>query len=156
MIGLSRHQREGHRLPVRVGGVLHHGPSLQEMAFLLAQHQAVARLPDRRLQDVADAHAPLPGAGEVQHHGLLLDPVRGGEHLQRLGQVVLDLLSQEADALDLAQRDAADTGLRVEVEEHTRDEPLLPCLLLAALHADDRAGQLVGQDQLDRLAPGLR
>ena len=55
------------------------------------QDQPIARLPDRRLDDVADAHAPLAFAGEVDRDRLLVLVARLRERRQRLGQLVLEL-----------------------------------------------------------------
>ena len=55
------------------------------------QDQPVARLPDRRLDDVPDPHPPLALPGEVDRHRLLVLVARLRQRGQRLVQLVLQL-----------------------------------------------------------------
>src|SRR5205823_14600727 len=50
---------EAHVVPILIAGVLHHRPTLQQRLAPFIEDEAIARLPDRVLDDVTDAHAPL-------------------------------------------------------------------------------------------------
>src|SRR5579883_3547834 len=70
--GPTADQSHLHVAPVSVGRVLHHRPTLKVRLLFLSEHKAVARLPDRRFDDIADLHLTLPFAREVQLNRLLL------------------------------------------------------------------------------------
>ena len=132
-------------LPVLVGRILDDGPALQERLLLaiLVQHQAIARLPDRILDDVADLDVALAFAGEVDAHGLLLRVVRQRQRLQRLLELALDDRVEEADALHVGQLDAAHAVGAPQIEQFDFDGVLADGLLLL-FEADDGAGQRAG------------
>ena len=55
-----------HVVPVVVAGVFNDGPALDVNLAVLLQADAIAGLPDRMLDDVADTHGPFADAGEAQ------------------------------------------------------------------------------------------
>jgi len=76
----------------------------ERLVFLvLAQHEAVARLPDGVLNHIADADVALPLADEAEADRLLLRVVRERQGLQRLAHLVVHDRVQEADALQFRQ-----------------------------------------------------
>ena len=73
-------------------------------ALLVVEHQAIAGFPDRRFLDVADADRPLALAEEVERDGLLVVRFAGGQHDERLPQLVVELFVLELDAADAVER----------------------------------------------------
>src|SRR5205823_2641494 len=109
--GPARDQRHADVLPVLVAGVLDQGPALQQwgavLAVLAAEHEPIARLPQRVLDDVADLDVALAVALEIEADDLLLAIVRGGEDFQGAAQLAVDARVEEAEPLHLRQRHGA-------------------------------------------------
>ena len=72
-------------VPVLIGGVFHYGPTLEEGLILLVQDEAIAGLPDRVFNDVADLNFPFAFATEVEANRLLLGIVTQCKRFQGLG-----------------------------------------------------------------------
>jgi hypothetical protein len=113
----SADERQRNVVPVALRLVLDDRPSLDARDVRLGfEQQTVARLPDRRLDDVADAHATIAGAGEGDRHRFLVLIARLGESGKRLAQLVLELGVVEREVRDRLQLDGSDRGAAQEVE----------------------------------------
>src|SRR5205085_43390 len=78
-------------LPILIAGVLDQRPALQQWSAVLAalaiDHQAIAGLPHRILDDIADLDRAFPLPLEVEADDLLLAVVRGGEDFEGAAQL---------------------------------------------------------------------
>src|SRR5262249_51813102 len=92
----ARGQHPPHRLPILVRRVLDDGEPLHRRLAALLQQQAIARLPDRMFEDVADLHAPLAGPAEVQADRALLRVVHPGKDVERLLKLGVERRVEEA------------------------------------------------------------
>src|SRR5262249_2196665 len=102
-----------------VGGVLDHGPPLEESLLLVAvavQRQSIARFPDWRLHHVAHAHRPAAIPLKAERDRFLLPVVAGGENLQRLLELPLELAIQKADALNAGKKPAFQSLICQQIE----------------------------------------
>jgi len=77
------------------------------MACLLVHYQAIAGLPDRVLDDIADLDRPLAFTREAEADGLLLRVVRERQHFEGLLDFTVHRRIQEAHALQVAHLDGA-------------------------------------------------
>ena len=70
---------------------------------VLVEHQAIARLPDRVFDDVADLHRPLSFAGEVEADGCFFWLLWArGQHVQGAAEFAVERRVEEAQTLHLA------------------------------------------------------
>ena len=99
--------------PCRNGGVV------------VGEHQAIARLPDRRFLDVADADRPLAFAEEAERDGFLVLRLAAGQHEQRLPQFGVELGIGQLDAADVFERDAPQPFVGEQVQERDRSTDLV-------------------------------
>ena len=136
----ARDQGHAHVLPVLVGRVLDHGPALQVrlLLLLLGQHQPVAGLPDRVLDDIAHLDLPLALAHAVDADRLLLRVVRQRQRLQRLPELAVHVGVEEADALHVGHLERANAVRAPQVEQLDLDRGILAQLAASAVRRRPR------------------
>ncbi len=151
--GTSAHEAQTHILPVVVRLVFHDGPALQRRLFLrcfvcggvttIRHDEPIAGFPDGCLHDVAQPHAALALAVELDVHRLFILVTRARQRGEGLVQLLLQTRVLQLDFADLLQLDGTKTVRSHEVDELLlQRRVVLASRRLAFFNPEDDAGEV--------------
>ena len=123
------------------------------IVLLVAEQQAVARLPHRRGDDVAEPHAALALAGEVEADALLVLLARPRQHRQRAAELVAQPRVVDRERGDGIDWHALEAGAGEQRQKRLVDLHL-PLADALGFDADDGAAGVVVEGDFGALELG--